>query len=94
MKFKLFLLLTLCFFLFENCKENTKKAPQTAAPETAATNANPENLVWAGNTDLVCEMSVDQTVEDTVHYKGKIYGFCGGHCKETFQENPAKYAGN
>jgi YHS domain-containing protein len=36
-------------------------------------------------------MSVDNTVEDTVHYKGKIYGFCGAHCKESFKEDPAKY---
>ncbi|MBC7775806.1 MAG: YHS domain-containing protein [Phycisphaerae bacterium] len=38
-------------------------------------------------------MKVDRTVEDTVHYGGKIYGFCGLSCKEDFQANPAKYVG-
>lgn len=53
--------------------------------------ASAETLPWATNLDLVCEMKVDQTVEDTVHYNGKIYGFCNPGCKETFLENPTKY---
>lgn len=64
---------------------NPTTAPKTAAAKTA--------LVWAGDMDPICEMSVDRaTVEDTAHYKGKIYGFCNPGCKETFKEDPAKYA--
>lgn len=48
-------------------------------------------LVWAGNTDPVCNMAIDQTTEDTVHYNGKIYGFCNPHCKDKFKEEPAAY---
>jgi YHS domain-containing protein len=38
-------------------------------------------------------MKIDQSVTDTLHYNGKVYGFCGESCKESFKENPAKYAG-
>jgi YHS domain-containing protein len=37
-------------------------------------------------------MDVAETAEDTVHYQGKVYGFCSAHCKEKFQKNPEKYA--
>ena len=49
-----------------------------------------EVLVWAGDVDPVCKMKVKEGVTDTVHYGGKLYGFCGESCKESFQENPHK----
>ena len=48
-------------------------------------------MPWATHLDLVCEMTVEETTPDTVHYNGKVYGFCSAHCKETFQENPSKW---
>lgn len=77
---------------------NTAATPAAATSAgTQATTAKPAAaktaLVWAGDMDPICEMSVDRaTVEDTAHYKGKIYGFCNPGCKETFKEDPAKYA--
>ena len=53
---------------------------------------NNSGLVWAGNFDPICSMKVDRDVEDTVHYQGKIYGFCSGSCKEKFQDDPQKGA--
>ena len=69
-------------------------ATQNGTPASAAKTAAVKTaLVWAGDMDPICEMSVDRaTVEDTAHYKGKIYGFCNPGCKETFKEDPAKYA--
>jgi YHS domain-containing protein len=75
---------TLALFLFA-CQQS---APNTNTPTAAA--AGPD-LPWATDLDLVCEMKVDKTVEDTVHYNGKVYGFCNAGCKKTFLENPGKY---
>ena len=91
MKLRIVTLLAFSIFLASNCKENSKKAAQSASTPSSPVYIG--NLLWAGDQDLVCEMSVDPTVEDTLHYNGKVYGFCGGHCKEKFQENPAKYVG-
>ncbi|HAD13983.1 MAG TPA: YHS domain-containing protein [Saprospirales bacterium] len=75
-----------CLALFMlACQQN---APKVNTPTAAA--AGPD-LPWATDLDLVCEMKVDKTVEDTVHYHGKVYGFCNAGCKETFLENPGKY---
>ncbi|MDX1912154.1 MAG: YHS domain-containing protein [Saprospiraceae bacterium] len=74
-------------FFFANCGH---KAPQTTANAPATAQAG---LPWAGDVDLVCEMKVDQTTEDTAHYAGKVYGFCNPHCKDEFKANPAKYVG-
>ncbi|MDO8365239.1 MAG: YHS domain-containing protein [Saprospiraceae bacterium] len=84
MKFNTLHIALLVSILLAACQQST---PKTAQPTTA----NQETLPWATDIDLVCEMKVDKTTEDTVHYNGKIYGFCNPGCKETFQENPAKY---
>ena len=67
-----------------------------ACKQNASKNANAENtqapaLQLANSVDPICEMKIDNTVEDTVHYKGKVYGFCSSSCKEEFQAEPAKY---
>lgn len=50
-----------------------------------------EGLAWAGDKDLVCNMKIKQGDCDTLHYNGKIYGFCAENCKESFQKDPQKY---
>lgn len=72
-------------FLFAACQQNSPKTPASIPTASA------ETLPWATDLDLVCEMKVDQTVEDTMHFNGKIYGFCNPNCKEEFQSNPTKY---
>lgn len=64
---------------------------QPKAPADAAQTSAPAAYTLANTVDPICEMTVDNSVEDTAHYKGRIYGFCGAHCKESFQEDPAKY---
>jgi YHS domain-containing protein len=44
--------------------------------------------------DPICEMTTADHLSDTIHYKGKIIGFCSKGCKETFGENPEKYVFN
>ena len=38
--------------------------------------------------DPNCGMPVTAGIEDTVHYKGKVYGFCSNECKQAFLKNP------
>jgi YHS domain-containing protein len=90
MKIKILHLAILTATLLTACQSKPAK-PVSNEPSTPA--ATIGGLAWAGDQDVVCEMKVDQTVEDTVHYAGKVFGFCGASCKETFQENPGKYVG-
>jgi len=42
--------------------------------------------------DPICGMEVDEnTAMYKSEYMGKVYYFCGEHCKKTFDENPGKY---
>jgi YHS domain-containing protein len=38
--------------------------------------------------DLNCGMPLSAGIDDTAHYKGKVYGFCSTECKEAFLKNP------
>lgn len=67
--------------LLSACKQNKAKSPETAAA----------TFQLANTIDPICDMKVDNTVEDTAHYHGKIYGFCSSSCKESFQAEPTKY---
>lgn len=62
---------------------------QTATEQPAGEKA--PAVVLANTIDPICEMSVDGSVEDTVHYQDKVYGFCSEHCKKEFMEEPGKY---
>lgn len=41
--------------------------------------------------DPICEMETADHVSDTIHYQGKVYGFCSSGCKEEFAKNPEQY---
>lgn len=41
--------------------------------------------------DPTCGMPLKAGLEDTAHYKGKLYGFCSKECKAEFLKNPASY---
>ncbi|MEY4203685.1 MAG: hypothetical protein RL013_1388 [Bacteroidota bacterium] len=70
------------------CGQQPKPADATQTNTQASA---PATYTLANTVDPICDMTVDNTVEDTAHYNGKIYGFCGAHCKESFKEDPAKY---
>ena len=42
--------------------------------------------------DPSCGMPMSSGIEDTVHYAGKVYGFCSSECKQEFLKNPAAMA--
>lgn len=41
--------------------------------------------------DPICEMPTSEYLKDTVHYGGKVYGFCSDHCKSEFKKSPKTY---
>ncbi|MBV9339535.1 MAG: YHS domain-containing protein [Acidobacteria bacterium] len=43
--------------------------------------------------DPVCNMDVDETkAEFTSEYGGRKYHFCSEDCKDTFEDQPERYA--
>lgn len=86
------ILLVVGVVLLAACKQHTP--PNTTAGQTTTEQPAGEKaptVVLANTIDPICEMSVDGSVEDTVHYQGKVYGFCSEHCKKEFMEEPGKY---
>jgi len=63
--------------------ENLKKIDSISAPVNDFA-----NITFASKKDLNCGMPLVAGVEDTAHYKGKIYGFCSKECKDGFLKNP------
>lgn len=44
--------------------------------------------------DPSCGMPIIAGIEDTVHYNGKVYGFCSDECKQIFLKDPKSVAKN
>lgn len=44
------------------------------------------NVVFASQRDTTCRMPLRAGIEDTLHFDGKIYGFCSKGCKDAFAE--------
>lgn len=74
------LLIVVVMFSWMACK-------QSASPGEGVPLATLANKV-----DPVCDMTLKANVKDTVHYQGKVYGFCNSGCADSFKEEPAKYA--
>ncbi len=80
------------------CKGQNQQAP-AATPTTpakkmterpaGAVTRDMTGVKFASNHDPVCGMPLRAGIEDTAHYKGKIYGFCAEGCKEEFVKDPA-----
>ncbi|MBS1598363.1 MAG: YHS domain-containing protein [Bacteroidetes bacterium] len=69
-------------------EEARKKAAEKIA---ASTKTSLDSLVFDNKKDLVCDMPLSTGVGDTLHYKGKLYGFCSKECKKEFLRKPAEY---
>ncbi len=81
---------------FFSCKNNTqqhgKPAEVVKKDSTAVKEAKRfEGIVFDSKKDLVCGMPVRAGIEDTAHYKGKVYGFCATECKDEFKKDPEAY---
>lgn len=49
---------------------------------------NLSNVKLDSKKDLSCGMPISAGLEDTAHYKNKVYGFCSKECKEAFLKDP------
>jgi YHS domain-containing protein len=75
---------------------------QKPNPETTSVKVNRSDSVRKKFTaDMVnnkkdpsCGMPVTAGIEDTVHYNGKVYGFCSDECKQIFLKDPNTLAKN
>ena len=81
--------------LFAACKETaSKQAVPVMHKDTTAVVAVKKDfskVMFASKKDLSCGMPLTAGLEDSVYYKGKIYGFCSPECKADFIKNAAVY---
>ncbi len=80
-----------------SCKNNEKKpadtATQTEKPGSMQQHESSHlNASMVDNKkDFICGMPTSAGISDTMHYKGKVYGFCSPECKADFEKEPEKY---
>ena len=85
-------MLTFCLLLVA-CNNNPKvvmTSPAVPATDTAKKKFTKEMV--DNKKDPSCGMPVSAGIEDTVHYNGRVYGFCSDECKQVFLKNPAALA--
>jgi YHS domain-containing protein len=79
------------------CHQNPKSEENEAASAVATDsmvvktdNAKPKftAAMVDNKKDPNCGMPVTAGIADTVHYKGKVYGFCSDECRDAFLKNP------
>ena len=75
----------------EDAKMNEEARKKATEKVTASTNQVLKVFVTDNKKDLVCYMPLSAGIGDTLHYKGKLYGFCSRECKKEFLRNPAAY---
>ena len=83
----------LIFFItvFYSCTSNNNTAEKKteriigAVPEAETVHRSRfANIQFASKYDTSCGMPLSAGLEDTLHYKNKIYGFCSKECKDEF----------
>ena len=72
-----------------NAKEGKKIVEEVKKDTTAEQTISPALLV--NKKDPICGMPTSAGVEDTISYKGKVFGFCSKECEAEFMKTPEKY---
>jgi YHS domain-containing protein len=83
----------LAMTLFITCCRNQKPQKNIESNVALVTNVDTIKFTPAmidNKRDPSCGMSVAAGIEDTVHYKGKVLGFCSKECKDDFLKDPEK----
>jgi YHS domain-containing protein len=77
------------------CKNRNDANVAEATHKDSTTAAIPkrpfEGMAFASKMDLACGMLLTAGVQDTAHYKGKVYGFCSKECKADFLKTPEAF---
>ena len=77
-----------------SCNNGTQNKPTAIIQQDSMqpkAKSNFKNIAFALKKDPTCGMPVSAGIEDTVTYKGKLYGFCSKECKEEFLKSPKAY---
>ena len=86
-------LILICCLLAGACHETPKADMSATALSKADTVKKKFTKEMVDNKkDPSCGMPVSAGIEDTVHYNGKVYGFCSDECKQIFLKNPVALA--
>jgi YHS domain-containing protein len=83
------------FFLLTvgaSCNSSQKQPPVSPAFNNAAPGADSAKVKYTlamvdNKKDPSCGMPLTAGIGDTVHYNGKVYGFCSDECKQIFLKN-------
>jgi Uncharacterized conserved protein len=87
------LIIVTCILFACSQKPSTEINP--AAMKSADTAKAKFTVAMVDNRkDPNCGMPVTAGIEDTLHYNGKVYGFCSEECKQAFLKNPVALAKN
>jgi YHS domain-containing protein len=81
--------------IFFSC--NQKPNPETTSIEINKSDSIQKKFTASmvdNKKDPSCGMPLTAGIEDTVHYDGKVYGFCSDECKQIFLKDPKTLAKN
>ena len=88
-------IIILALFTAASCKTNSKKPVEPITIMTTVTFDSTKVKYTASmvdnKKDFACGMPVTAGIEDTCHYKNKVYGFCSKECKNEFLKMPESY---
>ena len=92
---KLSLILSI-FFLAAACNNAAKQDKATTGHEGHMQQEQPAAPKFTADMvdnkkDFACGMPVTAGISDTLHYEGKVYGFCSKECKDEFMKDPKGY---
>ncbi|MEO8413461.1 MAG: YHS domain-containing protein [Ginsengibacter sp.] len=82
----------ICIVVFViSCNQQQKENKESRAfPVTQVDSSKFTANMVDNKRDPSCGMPVSAGIEDTVHYKNKVLGFCSKDCKEDFLKDPEK----
>ncbi len=88
-----FSILSSFVFLLTACNHHPQAEVAPAVMEQPDSTEKKYTAAMVDNKkDPSCGMPVTAGIKDTVHYKGKVYGFCSDECKQAFLKNPEALA--
>jgi YHS domain-containing protein len=81
--------------IFFSC--NQKPNPETTSVAINKSDSGQKKFTVSmvdNKKDPSCGMPLTAGIEDTLHYDGKVYGFCSDECKQIFLKDPKTLAKN
>ncbi len=88
-------LLSACLIFISACHHQPQTPAEPITMKQADSSIKKFTAAMVDNKkDPNCGMPVTAGIEDTVHYNGKVYGFCSDQCRDAFLKNPEELAKN